>query len=65
MVNYLEKGYSTRSHFCVSEPNLRDALLRDIKGNAKDNKLMYISNDDKQNNPFYRLKLMVKKFGHY
>ena len=28
-------------------------------------KLMYISNDDKQNYPFCNLKLLVEKFGHY
>ena len=29
-----------------------------------DNKLMYNSNDDTQNNPFCRLQLVVEKFGH-
>ena len=28
------------------------------------NKLMYISNDDTQNYPFCRLKLVVETFGH-
>ena len=27
-------------------------------------KLMYISNDDAQNNPFCRLQLVVETFGH-
>ena len=27
-----------------------------------DDKLMYIPNDDKQNYPFYRFKLLVDKF---
>ncbi len=27
--------------------------------------LMFISNDDTQNNDFFRLKLVVKTFGHH
>ena len=35
----------------------------DIQG-SKDDKLMYIPNDEKQNYPFFRLKLLVDKLKH-
>ena len=39
-------------------------IYRDLKDKTMADKLMYISNNDKQNYPLCRLKLVVEKLGH-
>ena len=39
-------------------------FTRDTRDKTMDHKFMYISNNDKQNFPFCRLKLLVKKLGY-
>ena len=40
----------------------RSGILRD---KTMDDEFIYIPNDDKQNYPSCRLKLIVEQFGHY
>ena len=37
---------------------------RDLKDKTIADKLMYIPNDDTQNDPIFRLRLVVETFGH-
>ena len=41
-----------------------EMIVRDINGKDNDNKSMYIPNDETQNYPFCKFKLVVKIFEH-
>ena len=41
---------------------LQNNEFRDPRDKTMDNKLIFIHNDNKQNNPFCKIKLLVEKF---